>query len=133
VLTFNDSTGLVYYHGTFDVPKNYVDSTNNALLVNWTSTATTGNRLWFVDYRTVDFTSTEDFGSTVAEQSTSAVDAAPGTAEGGVQTVITLSSENFAAGFAVQYRVGIDGNDASDTHGARCHVARMKFRCDVTT
>jgi hypothetical protein len=133
VLTYNDSTELVYCHGTFDVPKNYTASTSNAFLIDWTSTATTGNRVWFADYRTVDFTSTEDFGSTTAQQSTSFTDAAPGTAEGGVRAVIAVSSGNFAASDVVQYRIGINGNNASDTHGARCHVGRMKFRCDVTT
>jgi len=133
VLTFNDSTALVYYHGAFKVPAKYEASTANAILVDWTSTVTTGNRIWFGNYRAIGGDNAELYDSTSAQQSTSVTDAAPSTATARLLATIVVSSANFAAGDTVLYRVGVNGNDASDTLGARCHVFGMHFRCQVST
>lgn len=133
VLTFNDSTALVWYYGRFKVPAKYENSTANAFLIDWTSTTTTGNRLWFADYRAFGGDNSESYDSTSAQQSTSVTDAAPGAAARRLLATIAVSSANFAAGDTVLCRIGINGANASDTHGSRCHAFSMHFRCQVST
>lgn len=131
VVTFTDSTAKSSLHGEFAVPNNYTNSTQNAFLVFWMSTVTSGNRVWFVDYRAV--AATESYASTSWQQSTSVTSATSTAVRRVVQATRSVSSGNFAANDVVQWALSVNGASTADTLSARSHVADVLFRCQVTT
>jgi hypothetical protein len=71
---FNDPSARNGLACKFTVPKNYVGTA--AFIVVWTSTATSGNVVWDVDYRAVTGNDTESLDQTLNQESVTVTDAA---------------------------------------------------------
>jgi hypothetical protein len=114
-------TTKVGAHGTFHVPQNYVGSPRIYLV--WTSTVTTGNCVWDVDYRAIGGDDAESLDQGTFQESLSVTDAAPSAAHERNTPSVSLTAGNLAAGDTVELVISVDGADAADTEaGARLLV-----------
>ena len=112
-----DSLGI-----RFPVPDNYVGSP--VMEVIWTSTATTGNVIWVIDYNSGSKTATLD--PSTDEESPTVTTAAPGTSQTGVASRMTLTAANLAANDIFQGKVSRNGA-GSDTMAADAVVYNIIF------
>jgi len=123
VLVFNDSSTKDSCYGTFQVPQNYVGSAK--FIVEWTSTATTGDVEWDLDYRAVAIGESMDQAS--AQESLNQNDTAPGTTDLLQEASITATAGNFAVGDMVPFLLSRDGTDGGDTISAAVTVFGVYF------
>jgi hypothetical protein len=106
----------------FQVPQNYVGSAK--FVVAWTTTATSGNAVWTVDYQSAGQTATYD--PSADDENLSATTAAPGSSQTGVTSSMTATAGNFAAGDLVQGKLSRNGA-GSDTIAADLVVYDVYF------
>jgi len=110
-------------YGAFRVPKNYVGTAK--LAIASAATVTTGNIVFDFDYRAIASTETAD--PATWQESVTATQAVAGTARNLTETLITLTSGNFAVDDLVEFFFGRDGVDAADTMAGRCYVMGLSF------
>lgn len=110
VAVFNDSGTRIGIAGGFQVPQNYVGTAN--LIVEWTSTATTGDIEWDFDYRSV--AAGESFDQSGTQESVNSNDAAPASVNLRQSLSISLTDSNFAVGDEVEFEHFRDGTDGGD-------------------
>lgn len=125
VMVFNDTSTRIGFHGGFTVPKNYVG--NAKLAVVWTTTATSGDVEWDFDYRAVGGDDAESLDQSGTQESVNLNDTAPSAAHERMETLITLTSSNFAADDEVEYLFVRDGTDAGDTIAAATMLFELLF------
>lgn len=125
VVVFNDTATRIGIHGGFTVPKNYVGSAK--LVVVWTTTATSGDVEWDLDYRAISGDDAESLDQTTNQESVNLNDTAPGAAHRRMETLITLTAANFAVDDEVEFTLFRDGTDAGDTIAAACLVFNLMF------
>lgn len=106
----------------FTVPGNY--SAAPVFRVIWTSTATSGNAIWDVDYSSAANTASLD--PSADEEAVTATTAAPGSSQTGVSSTMAATAGNFAIGDVVQGRFCRDGASA-DTIAAALVVYGLTF------
>lgn len=126
VWIFNDTATRDPLHGGFTVPKNYVGSA--ALVISWTSTATSGDVEWDFDYRAVSGNDTESLDQAGNQESVNSNDTAPGAANRRLEFTINLTSGNFAADDEVEFLIARDGTDGGDTMAAAAIVFDVMFQ-----
>lgn len=124
VCIFNDTAARDGLHGGFTVPKNYVGTAK--LVIVWTSTATSGNVVWDLDYRAVTGNDTESLDQAGNQESVTVTDAAPAAANNRLEATITLTSGNFAADDEVEFTFFRDGT-AADTMAAAAILFALLF------
>lgn len=124
VLVFNDTATKDSAYGQFMVPQNYVGSAK--FYVVWTSTATTGNVVWEMAYRTVGGDDTTSLDQATAEETLTVTDAAPTATDRRLTPSMTATDANFAAGETVQFRISRDGT-AADTMAAAAQIHDLIF------
>ena len=125
VLTFADTSTRIGIYGVFNVPKNYVGSPK--IIPVWTSSATSGNVVWDLDYRSVGGDNAESFDQTGQQQQLTATDAAPGAAWRRLETALNMTAGDLAVDDTVEYFFGRDGADASDTMAAAAVLVDLLF------
>lgn len=125
VWVFNDPVLRNGLHCRFTVPKNYVSA--GAFIVVWTSTATSGNVVWDVDYRTVDGDNTTSLDQAGTQESLTVTDAAPGAANRRLEVSLAATAANFAADDMVTAALFRDGSDAADTMAAAAVLFDLLF------
>lgn len=125
VLVFNDTATRIGIHGGFTVPKNYVGSAN--LIVVWTSTATSGDVEWDLDYRAVGGNDTESLDQAGTQESVNANDTAPSAVNERMEISIALTGANFTVDDEVEFTFFRDGTDAGDTMAAAAIVFQVVF------
>lgn len=125
IWVFNDSGTRIGLHFSFDVPQNYVGVAK--FIPVWTSTVTTGNVPWDVDYRAVGGNDTEKLDQAGTQRSVTVTDAAPSAAAERLEVIITATAADFAAGDSVQGTLFRDGADAADTMAAAAILERLLF------
>jgi len=113
-------------YGFFNVPQNYVG--NAAAVIKWTTTATTGNACFRYQYRSVAGNNANSMDQAGTQQNTTGTFAAPGAAHRLMQSTITLTAANFAAGNMVEYLFERDDNSAADTIAADVVVFEVDFQ-----
>lgn len=114
-------TTRVLATGFFTVPNNYVGSPK--IYVIWTSTITSGNAVIDFEYRAVGGDDSESLDQAGTQESLTVTDAAPGAANRRLTPSVSLTAGNLAAQDTVEFNVGFDGTDGSDTlAGARLIV-----------
>jgi len=123
VWVFNDSGVKDSLYGIFQVPQNYVGTPK--VVVEWTSTATSGNTVLDCDYRAVAIG--ESLDQATAQESITVTDAAPGTTDLMQEALMTATAGNFAIGDMVQFILSRDGASASDTLSAAITVVGVYF------
>lgn len=106
----------------FDVPANYVG--NAKFYVIWTTTATSGNAVWDLDYSSASTTSSLDPAAN--EEALTVTIAAPGVSQTGVSSSMTATASNFTAGDVCQGILARDGAGA-DTIAADLVVYALRF------
>jgi len=123
VCVFNDTAAKDSLHGLFQVPQNYVGTPK--FVVDWTSTATSGDVEWDVDYRAV--AAGESLDQATAQESLNQNDTAPGTTDLKQEALLAATAGNFATGDTVQFLLSRDGTDAGDTIAAAVTVVGVYF------
>lgn len=113
VAIYNDGSTRNGIRFLFTVPKNYVGTAN--LVIVWTSTATTGDVEWDLDYRAVGGNDTESFDQTGTQESVNANDTAPSAAHERMEITIALTDANFSVDDTVLGELFRDLTDAGDT------------------
>jgi hypothetical protein len=73
VIAFTSQTARRGVYGKFRVPKNYVGTAS--IVIEWATTATTGNVAWDIDYRAI--ASNEPFDPTTDQETATVTDTAP--------------------------------------------------------
>lgn len=121
----NSGSARIGLRGLFVVPKNYV--AGSALVLHWSSTATSGNVVWDFDYRSVAGDDSASLDQTTNTQSVTGTDAAPGAAWRRLQLSISLTAGNFAADSTVQFELFRDKSDAADTMAASAYLFGLFF------
>jgi len=125
VYRFKDTATRIALHGGFTVPKNYVGGAK--LLIYWTSTATSGNVAWDVDYRAITGDDAESLDQAGSQESATVTDAAPTAAHRLLIASITLTAGNFVADDFVEFTLFRDGADGADTMAADALVFDALF------
>lgn len=129
VFVFNDTATKDPLYGTFLVPQNYVGTSK--ILVEWTSTATTGNVVWEFAYRNI---ASDDSASldqaTVQETPSGLTDVAPTAANNRLIAAggISPTSANFTVGSRVEFKLSRDGTSGSDTMAAAAQLVDLIFQ-----
>lgn len=106
----------------FQVPLNYVS--NPKFVVCWTTTVTSGNAVWNVDYNSAGQTASLD--PSADEENLSVTTAAPGSSQTGVQSSMSATAGNFATGDICQGKLSRNGAGA-DTIAADLVVYEACF------
>lgn len=124
VAIFNDSGTRIGLRGVFRVPQNYVGSP--AILIEWTSTATSGNVVWDFDYRAI--ATGESLDPSTVQEAATVTDAAPASAMNRESASISLTGANLAAGDLVLFELFRDGANGSDTMAAAAILMHAYFQ-----
>lgn len=111
---FKDTATKISVGFRFIVPNDYSSGMTFGLV--WTSTATSGNVVWTVDYSSASKTSSLD--PSADEENLTTTSAAPGSSQTGVNPTLAATGANFAAGDVVQGKLSRDGASGSDTMAA---------------
>ena len=99
--------------GTFEVPQNWVGTTN--LIVKWTSEGTSGNFDIEFLHRAVADTQRVDTNTTPATQTNTLIAAAPTGSAGELEEdSISLTTTDWAVGEMIQFQFRRDANDATN-------------------
>lgn len=125
VIAFKDTSTRDLMYGQFLVPQNYVGS--GVFKVIWTTTATSGNAIWDLDYRTVGGDDTTSLDQAGTEEALTVTDAAPTAALRRLVASMTATAANFAAGETVEFLFGRDGA-SSDTIAATIVLFDLIFQ-----
>jgi len=126
VWIFNDTATRDSLSFKFTIPQNYVGT--GQFVIAWTSTATSGDVEWDIDYRAVGGNDTESMDqATFQEQLTANNDTAPSAALERMIFTITATDGNFAAGDIVMGQLYRDGTDAGDTIAAAIILLELYF------
>ncbi len=126
VLVFNDTATRDCIHFAFDVPQNYLSGA--AFVVQWTTTATTGDVEWDIDYRAVGGDDTESLDQATAQESLNQNDTAPSAANERMTATLTATAGNFATGDTAQGFLCRDGTDGGDGIAAATTVHSFLFQ-----
>lgn len=122
VMAFADTATLDCMYSRWNVPINY-QATTTTFIIDWNTTATSGNAIWTLDYRDV---STATLAATTSQEALTVTTAASGTASARVQSTVTATAANFSAGDIVQIRVCRNGAGA-DTIAATLAIHDIRF------
>ncbi len=125
VIIFNDTSTKIGFYGGFAVPKN--SNAGAKIIIVWTSTATSNNVVWGIDYRTVGADDTNSLDQSGNEETANVTDAAPTGANRRLETSITLTAANFSADEEVEFRFWRDGSSGSDTMTAAAMLFNLLF------
>jgi hypothetical protein len=122
VWRFKDTSTRIGLRGSANIPKNYNASGTTALIVVWSTTATSGNCVWDCDYRAVGGDDAESLDQTSNQESVTVTDAAPTAAWRRLAASITLTAGNLLADDTLQFELFRDGSDGSDTMAADAYL-----------
>lgn len=112
------STKVVFARGSFRVPADYVS--NAKIVIQWTSTKTTGDIYFGADLRTVGGDGTTSLDQATAEESVNVTDSMAATAHFRMEATLTLTGGNYSPGETVEFELFMDGTQGADTlAGAR--------------
>jgi hypothetical protein len=103
----------VGFYGAFNVPKNYVGTA--AIVIYWTGTVTSGNKVFDFDYRAISGDDAESVDQAGTQEAVTGTDAMPSASFERNVLTINLTSANLAADDYVEFFLAEDGVDASDT------------------
>ncbi len=122
IMAFADTSTSDCAFTRFNVPINYTTGATT-WIIDWTTTATSGNAIWTLDYRDV---STATLAATTSQESLTVTTAASGTASARTQSTMTATASNFSAGDIIQIRFCRNGA-GSDTIAATLAIHDVRF------
>lgn len=103
-------------YGVFEVPQNYVGTA--AIVLRWTSTATSGNCRWEFSYRAISGDDAESLDQASFQETVAVTDAAPSAAHERNTPSMSLTSANLAAGDTVEFFLKRTDDSGVDTMAA---------------
>ena len=112
-------------YGAFRVPKNFVQTPK--IIIEWSSTLTTGDAVFDFDYNTVAGNDTDSFDPAAWQESLTVTDTVSGTARRKMTAEVTPTSANYSVDDIVQFFFGRDGVDAADTLAGRAYVFELSL------
>lgn len=127
VVIFNDTATKIGLRGSFNIPKDYVSTTNPNIVIVWTSTATAGAVTWECQTRPVGGNDTESLDQATAVDTANGGDAAPGTGLNRLEFSLGLTAASYAADDICQFELFRDGTDAGDTMAAAAILVDLLF------
>lgn len=122
VIRFKDTSVKNGIGFRFQVPQNYVGSPK--FYICWTTTATSGNAIWDLDYKSAAQTASLD--PSTDDETLTVTTAAPGSSQTGVVSSVTATGGNFTAGHICQGKLSRDCASA-DTIAADLVVYELYF------
>jgi len=96
------------------IPAGYT-AASAVVKIGWTSTKTSGNAVLSFQYRKISGNDSDSLDQTGTTETVQATVAAPTASGRDMETSLTLTAANFAAGDRIQFLVGRLGADAADT------------------
>jgi hypothetical protein len=114
-------------YGRFRVPEDYNTGGTVTCKVYWTSTLTSGNVVFDLDYRAIGGNDTESLDQGTYQESLTVTDAAPSAANERMEASMTITASNLAAGDTVEFFFGRDGADGADTLAGSAIVHEVIF------
>lgn len=125
VLVFKDTSTKDKASAVIAVPKNYVGTAKFGVI--WKTTATSGNVVWNVDYRSIADGETLDPSSW--QESLAVTDAAKGTTNQMNDANVSATSANLAVDDLILVTISRDGTSGSDTvsASAQLYEAYLEF------
>jgi len=124
-LTLNDTATRLGIYGVFNIPKNYVGTAK--IIVHWTSTATSGDVEWDIDYRAIGGDDTESLDQATAQETVNINDTAPSAVNERMTATLVLTSANIVADDTLEWGLFRDGTDGGDTIAAAVTVHDVLF------
>lgn len=121
---FKDTATKIKLGFRFIIPNDYVGSP--VFGVVWTSTATSGDVVWDLDYVCAARTATLD--PAADEENLTVTSTAPGTSQTGVNPTMSATAANLSAGQVIQGVLARDGASGSDTMAADAVVYGLYFQ-----
>jgi len=121
---FANPSADIKLYGIFNVPKNYVGTA--ALIVNWTSTVTSGNFGIEFGYRAVGGNDTESLDQATAQETVNTTDVAPGAGDRLMEISLSLTSSNIVADDKVEFYFARD--DSADTLAGIVQLVDLYFQ-----
>lgn len=126
VFIFNDTSTDLALFGVFEVPEDYVGSSQ--IIVRWTSTAILGDVRWQFNYRAVGGDDTESLDQATAQETVEINDTAPSAIHERMVATLTLTAGNFSAGDTVEFDLTREGSDTvNDDMAAAAIVFTVLF------
>lgn len=116
IFRFNDSGNRDGINFARKIPDDY--GSGAGILLEWSTSATTGDAEFDVDYRAVGGDNAESIDQSGVQESVNSNDTAPSTTFFKMQVTISVTDGNLAAGDILQGTVFRDGTDAGDTISA---------------
>ena len=128
VLIFNNSGSIDEVSGVINVPQDYA-GTLAKIVVDWTSTATSGDVEFEAAYRAVGGNDTGSLDQATYQEdlTTGLNDTAPSAAHERMEFKITLTHGNISAGDTLPFVFRRDSSDAGDTLGAAVIIHGLHF------
>ncbi len=114
-------------YGKFHVPADYNTGGTVTCKVYWTSTLTSGDVVFDLDYRAIGGDDTESLDQATYQESLTVTDTAPSAANERMVATMTLTASNLAADDTVEFFFGRDGADGADTLAGSAIVHEVIF------
>lgn len=115
-------------YGKFHVPENYNTGGTVTCEVYWTSTLTSGDVVFDLDYRAIGGDDTESLDQATYQESLTVTDTAPSAANERQVATMTFTASNLAAGDTVEFFFGRDGAAGGDTLAGSALVHEVIFK-----
>lgn len=125
VIEFKDTATKDGLSFRFRVPDDYAGGP--VFKPVWSTTATSGDVEWDIDYRAVGGDDTESLDQATAQESLNVNDTAPSAAHERMEASLSATAGNFAAGDTVQGILSRDGTDGGDTIAASVYLIDLEF------
>lgn len=127
IWVFKDTATAIGLWSGIYIPANYVGSAKFGVI--WTSTVTSNNVVWKLDYRVVDGNDSESLDQSGSTETVSGTYAAPGAAHRRMVSATSITSANLGAGKWMQLELLRDGSSGSDTMAgdAYVHYAYLEY------
>lgn len=115
-------------YGRFTVPDDYLTTNTVTCVVSWTSTITSGDVVFDLDYRAVGGDNAESLDQATAQEALTVTDTAPSSANLRMVATMTFTASNLLAGDDVEFFFGRDGAAGGDTLAGSVIVHSLIFK-----
>jgi len=114
-------------YGRFHVPEDYNTGGTVTAIVYWTSTLTSGDVVFDLDYRAIGGDDSESLDQASYQESLTVTDTAPSAANERQVATMTLTASNLAVADTFEFFVGRDGAAGADTLAGSAIVHEVIF------
>lgn len=115
-------------YGKFHVPNDYNTGGTVTCEVYWTTTLTTGDVVWDLDYRAIGGDDTESLDQATFQEALTVTDTAPSAVNERQLATMTFTASNLAVGDTVEFFFGRDGAAGGDTLAGSALVHEVIFK-----